>query len=64
MKKLVIQMEKQQLAYEEKALVALQKVTQEKSEVLSKAETMKVKHPAFDLTLNYVGFLMAGFLLI
>lgn len=40
-KKLVIQMEKQQLAYEEKALVALQKVTQEKSEVLSKAETMK-----------------------
>ncbi|KAM8754316.1 uncharacterized protein traf3ip3 [Acanthopagrus schlegelii] len=40
-KKLVIQMEKQQLAYEEKALVALQKITQEKSEALSKAETMK-----------------------
>ena len=49
-------MEKQQLAYEEKALVALQKVTQEKSEALSKAETMKVKHLAFEQTLNCVGF--------
>ncbi|XP_073326077.1 uncharacterized protein traf3ip3 [Pagrus major] len=40
-KKLVIQMEKQKLVYEEKALVALQKVTQEKTEALTKAETMK-----------------------
>ncbi|XP_037628295.1 TRAF3-interacting JNK-activating modulator [Sebastes umbrosus] len=40
-KKLVIQMEKQKLVYEERALVALQKVTQEKTEALSKAETMQ-----------------------
>lgn len=40
-KKLVIQMEKQKLLYEERALVALQKITQEKSEALSKAETMQ-----------------------
>lgn len=41
MKKLVLQMEKQKLMYEEKALVALQKVTQEKTEALTKAETMQ-----------------------
>ncbi|XP_054465213.1 coiled-coil domain-containing protein 157 isoform X2 [Anoplopoma fimbria] len=40
-KKLVIQMEKQKLVYEEKAMVALQKVTQEKTEALIKAETMQ-----------------------
>ncbi|XP_068588909.1 TRAF3-interacting JNK-activating modulator isoform X2 [Cebidichthys violaceus] len=40
-KKLVIQMEKQKLVYEERALVALQKVTQEKTEALIKSETMQ-----------------------
>ncbi|XP_042347404.1 TRAF3-interacting JNK-activating modulator isoform X2 [Plectropomus leopardus] len=40
-KKLVIQMEKQKLVYEERALVALQKITQEKTEALSKAQTMQ-----------------------
>ncbi|XP_035512899.1 TRAF3-interacting JNK-activating modulator [Morone saxatilis] len=40
-KKLVLQMEKQKLAYEEKALVALQKATQDKTEALTKAETMQ-----------------------
>ncbi|KAM3618797.1 uncharacterized protein V6R79_025066 [Siganus canaliculatus] len=40
-KKLVVQMEKQKLVYEEKALVALQKATQEKTEALSKAETVQ-----------------------
>ncbi|XP_034732797.1 TRAF3-interacting JNK-activating modulator [Etheostoma cragini] len=40
-KKLVIQMEKQKLMYEERTLVALQKVTQEKTEALSQAATMQ-----------------------
>ncbi|XP_034028123.1 TRAF3-interacting JNK-activating modulator isoform X2 [Thalassophryne amazonica] len=40
-KKLAVQMEKQKLMYEEKALVALQKATQEKMEALSKAETLQ-----------------------
>ncbi|KAM8862381.1 TRAF3-interacting JNK-activating modulator isoform 1-T2 [Spinachia spinachia] len=40
-KKLVIQMERQKLVYEEKALMALQKVTQEKTDALIKAETMQ-----------------------
>ncbi|XP_037335354.2 TRAF3-interacting JNK-activating modulator isoform X1 [Pungitius pungitius] len=40
-KKLVIQMEKQKLMYEEKALIALQKVTQEKTDALIRAETMQ-----------------------
>lgn len=40
-KKLVVQMEKQRLLYEETALVALQKTTQEKTEALSKAETLQ-----------------------
>ncbi|XP_075951311.1 TRAF3-interacting JNK-activating modulator isoform X2 [Anarhichas minor] len=40
-KKLVIQMEKQKLVYEESALVALQKITQEKTEALIKSETMQ-----------------------
>ncbi|XP_056239854.1 cingulin isoform X2 [Seriola aureovittata] len=40
-KKLVVQMEKQKLIYEEKALVALQKATQEKTEAVSKAETLQ-----------------------
>uniref|UniRef100_A0A3P9IUC5 TRAF3 interacting protein 3 n=2 Tax=Oryzias latipes TaxID=8090 RepID=A0A3P9IUC5_ORYLA len=40
-KKLVLQMEKQRVTYEEKALVALQKATQEKAEALSRAETLQ-----------------------
>uniref|UniRef100_A0A4W6CHL4 TRAF3 interacting protein 3 n=1 Tax=Lates calcarifer TaxID=8187 RepID=A0A4W6CHL4_LATCA len=40
-KKLMVQMEKQKLIYEEKALVALQKATQDKTEALSKAETLQ-----------------------
>uniref|UniRef100_A0A3B4FDE9 TRAF3 interacting protein 3 n=1 Tax=Pundamilia nyererei TaxID=303518 RepID=A0A3B4FDE9_9CICH len=40
-KKLVVQMEKQRMVYEEKALIALQKATQEKTEALSKAETLQ-----------------------
>ncbi|AWP09552.1 putative deoxyribonuclease gamma [Scophthalmus maximus] len=40
-RKLVVQMEKQKLIYEEKALVALQRATQEKTEALSKAETLQ-----------------------
>ncbi|XP_040009214.1 TRAF3-interacting JNK-activating modulator isoform X2 [Xiphias gladius] len=40
-KKLVLKMENQKLLYEEKALVALQKATQEKTEALSKAETLQ-----------------------
>lgn len=47
MKKLVLQMEKQKLVYEEKALVALQKATQDKTEAVSKAEAMQVQYPAF-----------------
>lgn len=43
MKKLLLQMEKQRMVYEEKALVALQKATQEKTEALNKAETLQVK---------------------
>lgn len=46
-KKLVVQMEKQRMVYEEKALIALQKATQEKTEALSKAETLQVKHLFF-----------------
>ncbi|XP_028265724.1 TRAF3-interacting JNK-activating modulator isoform X2 [Parambassis ranga] len=41
MKKLLLQMEKQRMVYEEKALVALQKATQEKTEALNKAETLQ-----------------------
>ncbi|XP_017273109.1 TRAF3-interacting JNK-activating modulator [Kryptolebias marmoratus] len=40
-KKLALQMEKQRETYEEKALVALQKASQEKSEALSRAETLQ-----------------------
>ncbi|XP_076027331.1 uncharacterized protein traf3ip3 [Genypterus blacodes] len=40
-KRLVLQMEKQKLLYEEKALVSLQRATQEKTEALSKAETLQ-----------------------
>lgn len=54
-KKLVIQMEKQKLVYEERALVALQKVTQEKTEALSKAETMQVRYLTF--LFNYADYL-------
>ncbi|KAM4562702.1 uncharacterized protein traf3ip3 [Odontesthes bonariensis] len=40
-KKVVQQMEKHRVTFEEKALLALQKATQEKSEALSKAETLQ-----------------------
>ncbi|CAJ1085367.1 TRAF3-interacting JNK-activating modulator [Xyrichtys novacula] len=40
-KKVVIQMEKQRWVYEEKALEAFQKATEEKTEALSKAETLQ-----------------------
>ncbi|XP_040049322.2 uncharacterized protein traf3ip3 [Gasterosteus aculeatus] len=40
-KKLGIQLERQKLVYEEKALIALQKVIQEKTDALIKAETMQ-----------------------
>lgn len=43
MKKLVLQMEKQKLVYEEKALGAVQKATQDKMEAVSKAVTLQVK---------------------
>lgn len=43
MKKLVLQMEKQKVLYEEKALAALQKATQDKSEAVGKAATLQVK---------------------
>nr|XP_046253199.1 TRAF3-interacting JNK-activating modulator [Scatophagus argus]XP_046253200.1 TRAF3-interacting JNK-activating modulator [Scatophagus argus] len=41
MKKVVLQMEKQKMIYEEKALAALQKATQDKTEAICKAETMQ-----------------------
>lgn len=44
---MMVQMEKQKVVYEEKALVALQKATQEKTEALSKAETLQVKTGLF-----------------
>uniref|UniRef100_A0A096LZ73 TRAF3-interacting JNK-activating modulator-like n=1 Tax=Poecilia formosa TaxID=48698 RepID=A0A096LZ73_POEFO len=40
-KKLMLQMEKQRGTYEEKALVALQKATQEKADALCQAETLQ-----------------------
>lgn len=43
MKKLVLQMEKQKVLYEEKALVALQKATQDKTEAVGKAASLQVK---------------------
>lgn len=39
----MFQMEKQKVLYEEKALVALQKATQDKTEAVSKAATLQVK---------------------
>lgn len=39
----MLQMEKQKVLYEEKALVALQKATQDKSEAVGKAATLQVK---------------------
>lgn len=53
MKKLVLQMEKQKLMYEEKALIVLQKATQDKSEALSRAETMQVKYFTFKQPQNF-----------
>ncbi|KAM9785635.1 TRAF3-interacting JNK-activating modulator [Neosynchiropus ocellatus] len=40
-KKLVLQMEKQKLLYEQKAMTAVQKATQEKMEALSRAEALE-----------------------
>ncbi|KAM6977747.1 TRAF3-interacting JNK-activating modulator, partial [Aplochiton taeniatus] len=40
-KKLVVQMEKQKVVYEEKALAAIQRATQEKMEALSKTEILQ-----------------------
>ncbi|KAM9343700.1 uncharacterized protein traf3ip3 [Pholidichthys leucotaenia] len=40
-KKLVLQMEKHRVVYEEKAMVALQKATEEKTEALNKADTLQ-----------------------
>lgn len=42
MKKLMLQLEKQKVLYEEKALVALQKATQDKTEAVSKAAALQV----------------------
>lgn len=39
----MLQMEKQKVLYEEKALVALQKATQDKTEAVGKAATSQVK---------------------
>lgn len=47
MKKVVIQMEKQKRLYEEKALEALQRATEEKMEALSMAETLQVRYGVF-----------------
>lgn len=40
-KKLLLQMEKQKLIYEDKAVIALQKTTQEKTEAVTKADTLQ-----------------------
>ncbi|XP_072306218.1 TRAF3-interacting JNK-activating modulator [Eucyclogobius newberryi] len=40
-KKLLLQMERQKLVYEDKAVIALQKATQEKSEAVTKADTLQ-----------------------
>ena len=42
-KKLALQMEKQKLIYEEKALSALQKAMQEKTEALTNADILQVR---------------------
>lgn len=39
----MLQMEKQKVLYEEKALVALQKATQDKAEAVGRAATLQVK---------------------
>ena len=54
MKKLVLQMENQKRTYEEKTLVALQKVTQEKTEALSNAATLQVR--SFKLLIKSVNY--------
>ena len=54
MKKLVLQMENQKRMYEEKTLVALQKVTQEKTEALSNAATLQVR--SFKLLIKSVNY--------
>ncbi|KAK7878558.1 hypothetical protein WMY93_030394 [Mugilogobius chulae] len=40
-KKLLLQMERQKLVYEDKAVIALQKATEEKSEAVTKADTLQ-----------------------
>lgn len=42
MKKLVKQMEKKKVIYEEKTLLTLKTITQEKTDAVSKAETLQV----------------------
>uniref|UniRef100_A0A3B4A4D5 Uncharacterized protein n=1 Tax=Periophthalmus magnuspinnatus TaxID=409849 RepID=A0A3B4A4D5_9GOBI len=42
-KKLLLQMEGQKLVYEDKAVIALQKATQEKTEAVTKAETLQTE---------------------
>lgn len=46
-------MEKQKLVYEEKALIALQKATQDKTEANSKAATLQVNQFSSLTELNY-----------
>lgn len=43
---MVLQMETQKVLYEEKALVALQRATQDKTEAVGKAATLQVKDTA------------------
>lgn len=62
MKKLVFQMEKQKVLYEEKALVALQKATQDKTEAVSKAATLQVKRISTCRNLVLYLYVIMGFL--
>lgn len=59
MKKLVLRMEKQKLMYEEKALVVLQKATQEKTEAISNAAMLQVRHfKLLIMSVNYYWIVM------
>lgn len=61
LKKLMIQMEKQKLVYEEAAIAALQRAMQDKAEADSRAATLEV---VARISQKYVFFLCAGPLLI
>lgn len=52
-KKLVLQLEKQKVLYEEKALVALQKATQDKTEAVCKVATLQVKRISMSGNMTY-----------